>query len=94
LVKAAKAKYGCICMICKFDFVKAYGDLGKDYIECHHLKPLADDDQERETKLEDVAVVCANCHRMIHRAGALRSIKEMKKTVAFMRHLAPGTTLS
>jgi predicted HNH restriction endonuclease len=32
----------------------------------HHKQQLKDTDQPRETKLSDLAVVCANCHMMIH----------------------------
>jgi 5-methylcytosine-specific restriction protein A len=34
--------------------------------EAHHEKPLADG--ERQTRLSDVALLCATCHRMLHRA--------------------------
>lgn len=77
LVAAAKAELGLVCMVCDFDFEAAYGDVGHGYIECHHLYEMARD-EERETTVSDVAVVCANCHKMIHRGGKLRSIDEMK----------------
>lgn len=35
-------------------------------LEVHHIKPLAETGQ-RNTKLEDVALLCANCHRLTHR---------------------------
>jgi 5-methylcytosine-specific restriction protein A len=35
--------------------------------EAHHVLPLASS-LERKTKLADMALLCANCHRMIHRA--------------------------
>ena len=72
LARAAKAHYGFRCMVCRFDFELTYGELGRGYIECHHLNPLseraeADWTDELVTRLDDVAVVCANCHRMLHR---------------------------
>jgi len=30
------------------------------------LKPLSELETESETDLEDLAIVCANCHRIIH----------------------------
>jgi len=33
-------------------------------LEVHHLLPI--EEGERETRLEDLAVVCANCHRLLH----------------------------
>ena len=35
--------------------------------EAHHVLLLASGD-ERKTKLKDMALLCANCHRMLHRA--------------------------
>ncbi|MBX2968283.1 MAG: HNH endonuclease [Cyclobacteriaceae bacterium] len=53
------------CECCKFDFYEAYGQLGENFIECHHKIHLATG--ERITKIEDLALVCSNCHRMLHR---------------------------
>lgn len=78
LTAAAKKHYGFKCMVCDFDFEKEYGALGKNYIECHHLIPMAEDD-EREKTVKDVAVVCSNCHRMIHLGGKCRKIADLKK---------------
>ncbi len=92
LVKAAKKYYGCKCMICTFDFFQAYGEIGEDFIECHHIVPMAKD-EERDKTVEDVAVVCSNCHRMIHRGGKCRSIDEMKALVHLFRSHQPGTII-
>ncbi len=55
------------CTICSFSYSRTYGDLGEGYIEAHHVKPISERDGAEETKVEDLAIVCANCHRMIHR---------------------------
>ncbi|MFN8290250.1 MAG: HNH endonuclease [Chitinophagaceae bacterium] len=55
------------CQVCNFDFFLNYGDLGKGYIECHHLTPLSSLKSETKTSLDDLALVCANCHRMLHK---------------------------
>lgn len=55
------------CEICGFDFHASYGDLGFGFIECHHRVPLSALASISETKLEDLALLCANCHRMLHR---------------------------
>ena len=36
--------------------------------EAHHLVPLAVATVEQVTKIKDLSLLCANCHRMIHRA--------------------------
>lgn len=55
------------CQVCTFHFERAYGELGRDYIEVHHVLPLHISGP-RETKLEDLAFLCANCHRMCHKS--------------------------
>ena len=55
------------CTICGFSFHRTYGALGEDYIEAHHVKPISERERATETKVEDLVMVCANCHRMIHR---------------------------
>lgn len=50
------------CFVCEFSFIEFYGE---KYIECHHNMPIHEG--ERVTKLEDLILVCSNCHRMLHR---------------------------
>jgi 5-methylcytosine-specific restriction protein A len=63
---AALATTGRIaCEVCDFDFAVAYGSHGVGYIECHHRIPLAQLGQTK-TRLSDLALVCSNCHSMLH----------------------------
>jgi 5-methylcytosine-specific restriction protein A len=55
------------CEVCGFDFYALYGELGEGFIECHHVSPLAEYRADQETRLEDLALVCSNCHRMLHK---------------------------
>ncbi|NLR79134.1 HNH endonuclease [Chitinophaga eiseniae] len=55
------------CEVCGFDFHDCYGEVGKGFIECHHITPLADMKVSRRTTLADLALVCSNCHRMLHK---------------------------
>nr|WP_127893170.1 HNH endonuclease [Streptomyces sp. S10(2018)] len=55
------------CEVCAFSFADTYGELGEEYIEIHHLTPLHVSGAG-ETRLDDLACLCANCHRMCHRA--------------------------
>jgi len=69
-----------ICEVpnCGFDFAERYGPLGEGYAQVHHLEPLRKAPKEgREVKLKDLAVVCANCHVMIHMGGDSRPLKEL-----------------
>jgi len=74
------------CEVCTTSFVD---DFGFEYLEAHHKMPLSMLNGEIETKLEDLALLCANCHRAIHRiknnAGAILSVEEFK-----MRFFSPN----
>jgi hypothetical protein len=75
-----------ICEVpnCGFDFVKRYGELGDGYAQVHHLSPLSNaPDAGHSVTLKDLAVVCANCHAMIHRNGKCRSLKELIPIMVF-----------
>ena len=66
------------CEACGFDFKKTYGDLGEGFIECHHLTPLSNFISAKETTLEDLALLCSNCHRMIHKDLSISSINQFR----------------
>ena len=55
------------CEVCDFDFGATYGEVGVGYIEAHHTRPVATLSVGERTKMSDLALVCANCHRMLHR---------------------------
>ncbi|WP_293742057.1 HNH endonuclease [uncultured Pedobacter sp.] len=72
-----------VCEVCSLDFSDRYGTLGEGFMECHHLFPIAKSGI-RTNFLEDLALVCANCHRMLHRKnneGQYHSVKELKDLV-------------
>jgi hypothetical protein len=54
------------CEVCGFDFRSRYGLVGREFCEVHHNNPLAATESEVETHLDDLAIVCSNCHRMLH----------------------------
>ncbi|MYQ79254.1 HNH endonuclease [Streptomyces sp. SID4923] len=68
------------CEACGFDFERIYGDRGVGYIECHHVVPLHEAGEGR-TKLSDLALICANCHRMIHRRAPWPTPGELQASI-------------
>lgn len=55
------------CEICGFDFQEKYGSLGKNFIEAHHIKPVSKMADGEKTRIDDIVMVCSNCHSMLHR---------------------------
>ncbi|QXO81773.1 HNH endonuclease [Morganella morganii] len=66
------------CEICSMDFEETYGILGHGFAECHHKSPLALRDKNEETDLCDLAIVCPNCHRMLHRKRPWLTLDDLK----------------
>lgn len=63
---------------CGFDFFQVYGEIGEGYAEVHHKLPLSQLPPEgKGTVLEDLAVVCSNCHSIIHRGGECRAMEKL-----------------
>ena len=67
------------CEVCNFSFESEFGELGKGFIECHHIKPISTYDSSLTTQIEDLALVCSNCHRMLHRNISSLSINDLKE---------------
>lgn len=72
---------GLYCEVCTFDFAAMYGRRGEDYCEVHHRRPLSLGHGSRPTSLEDLAIVCANCHRMLHRSPWI-AVEELRRRIA------------
>lgn len=54
--------------ICGFDFEAQYGDVGKDFIEVHHIVPISSTKGEHDVDpINDLIPVCSNYHSILHR---------------------------
>lgn len=72
------------CDCCQFEFTDKYGEQGKGFIECHHKQPISEGG-ERVTTLDDLAMVCSNCHRMLHRKnknGEYYSVEQLRNLIS------------
>ena len=68
------------CSVCGFNFYKVYGEIGKDFIEVHHTKPLSSYNEEHEVLQSELVALCSNCHSMVHRRRPMPySIDEIKR---------------
>ena len=82
LREAALALHGFDCMSCGFNFEKFYGEKGKGFIEVHHVMPLAEAGTRETNPATDLVVLCANCHRMVHRRkGTCLSLNELRSHI-------------
>ncbi len=66
------------CEKCGFDFSVKYGERGTDFIEAHHIKPLAQRTENEITRVEDIVLLCSNCHSIVHRKQPWLSMAELE----------------
>jgi predicted HNH restriction endonuclease len=77
--RLALQQYGELrCEVCGFSFGETYGDRAKDYIEGHHRKAVSEMQPGDTTAVEDIAMLCSNCHRTIHAKFPYISVDELR----------------
>lgn len=80
-IRSVKANGGSLaCEACHFDFEQTYGDRGRGFIECHHVEPLHETG-ERPRNINDLALLCSNCHRMVHRKPPWPTPAQLRDTI-------------
>jgi hypothetical protein len=79
LIAAKKAISDCRCEVCGMSFVERYGQIGKGYIVAHHEKPIGSRKRASRTTLEEIRLVCPNCHAMLHQKTPAMSIELLRK---------------
>lgn len=80
--KVAIEFHGRICRVCKFSFDDIYGSLSKGYIEIHHLVPVSQMEGPKPLDpREDLVPLCANCHRMVHKAWPPLSPERLRQII-------------
>ena len=86
--KLAKQVHGHICQGCGFNYGVIYGEMGEGYIEAHHLTPLSELPQDvpvHQDPKTDFAVLCANCHRMMHRKDGPKTMDDLRTITGVIR---------
>jgi 5-methylcytosine-specific restriction protein A len=84
VARIAKELQGYQCQGCGRDFVAEFGEVGKRCVEAHHLTPFSKLDS-RPRNLDpqaDFAVVCSNCHRLLHSRPEPLSMEQLAELLA------------
>ena len=66
-----------------------YGRAGESCMELHHKTPIAQLQPDSVTVVGDMALVCANCHRVVHSKTPCFTIDEMADLVASKGSVGP-----
>ena len=70
------------CEVCGFSFERAYGSAASEYCEVHHILPLSEVEHTIRTRMEDLAILCANCHRVVHLHNPPYTLEEVRSMLA------------
>jgi len=83
-----KARAACIrhhgarCVVCDMSFEERYGELGKDFIHVHHIRPISGPGAKKHVNPKtDLVPVCANCHAMLHRKNPPLDVEHLRQIV-------------
>jgi 5-methylcytosine-specific restriction protein A len=76
---ALKKRGRLVCEVCEFNFEERYGERGQGFIECHHTQPVHTLRPGQRTRASDLALVCSNCHRMIHAGRPWLAVEDLRK---------------
>src|SRR5262249_17869102 len=82
------------CEGCGFDFALAYGKRGSHFIECHYTKPVYVLEPSEHVRPLDFALLCSNCHRMVHASRPWLKIEELRDIVRAARSALIGKKIS
>ncbi len=63
---------GLRCEICDFEPPDLEHEIQESFFEAHHRIPLSEAEEQRSTKVSDLSLLCACCHRFIHKIIATR----------------------
>ncbi len=69
---------GLKCEACGVDYTSLYRRHGDGFCEVHHRVPLAELEGQGETRLDQLAILCANCHRVIHRIKPMPTVEDFR----------------
>jgi predicted HNH restriction endonuclease len=80
--EACLVHYGTSCMLCGFNFGKAYGPAAEGFIHVHHTVMVKEKGGKKYEidPIRDLRPVCPNCHSVIHikaKPYAIREVREM-----------------
>ncbi|MBK1637172.1 HNH endonuclease [Rhodovulum adriaticum] len=70
------------CEACGTVPVEVYGNAGERAMEAHHTVPIEELQPDSVTLVEDMAMVCAGCHRVIHSQKPCLTIQEVRDLIA------------
>ncbi|WMW21165.1 tetratricopeptide repeat protein [Methanolobus mangrovi] len=81
LIKNKKSDSDYRCEVCGISYEDVYGEIGKNYIIAHHIEPIGNREGSSKTTHDDIALLCSNCHNMVHRTNPPMTVEELRSLI-------------
>lgn len=81
IIEIKKSESNGHCEVCDFNYSHYYKGLFKNHLVAHHLKPIGSRKVPKITKLEDLALLCSNCHTAIHSTNPPMSLNKLRNKI-------------
>jgi predicted HNH restriction endonuclease len=82
LIDAKKMESNGACTVCQFNFVARYVGLKRDCLVAHHVKPIGKRKKATKTTLDDIDLLCPNCHAAVHTKDPPITAADLRKMLA------------
>ncbi|MBN1459309.1 MAG: HNH endonuclease [Armatimonadetes bacterium] len=69
------------CELCGFSFRNRYGPTVKEVLEVHHCNPVAEMEGVVVTTIDDLVLLCPNCHRALHSTKPAMTVARLKNMI-------------
>jgi 5-methylcytosine-specific restriction endonuclease McrA len=73
------------CEACGCIPVQTYGPAGESSMEAHHKVPIEQLQPDSVTLVQDMAMLCASCHRVVHSQKPCLTVEQVKDLIAAIR---------
>jgi 5-methylcytosine-specific restriction protein A len=84
-----------VCMVCGVDYFKVLDGRGVRVLQVHHKSQLSQQDAPKLNTPDDLAVLCANCHALIHMdAKKALSVEALRSLLHAAPWSSPDTPLA
>lgn len=79
IIEFLKTNGELFCEVCGFNFSRKYSFLKHNIIEVHHIRPLSELTEKTKVALDDLILLCSNCHFAVHQGDCQSNLEIMKK---------------
>lgn len=84
LIEAKKSNSDGNCEVCGFNFTKFYRGFSKYCLVAHHLNPIGNRETGSQTSIDDIALLCPNCHIAVHTEDPPMKLEKLKKRIKYV----------